>query len=343
MNIFQFKRRRLMKPAAEGESGASAADRGDDFVPTSPEEDDAKAAADAAAKVADESKVLADAAKLGLGAKTTEPAKAEEPPKEGEPVKDTRIPLARHEQILAKERAAREALEVQLANTQRGAAVAKTNEEIAVLETKVDTLEAEYAAALAEGEVAKATALMKQIRQTERMVIEQKAEFRTQAATATAIEQVRYETTLERLTVAYPQLVPGHEDFDQGLVNEINELTDAYELKGYAPSAALQKAVSVMVKPVTARQETATTVTPRVDAAAAEAAAAKLLRDTEARKRNGAAADAQPPALADKGANSDEAGGLLDAAKVIKMSFEKFMKVGAVPDDDLARMRGDTV
>jgi hypothetical protein len=189
---------------------------------------------------------------------------------------------------------------------------------------------------MAEGETKEATAVMKEIRGTERTIIEAKADFRTQAATATAIEQIRFDTTVERLEAAYPQLKVGDETYDKELVAEILDLSSAYELKGYAPSAALQKAVSIMIKPVTVKPEDATKVTPKV----AETEAAKLARETAARKRNTEAANATPPNSAAAGANSDAAGGLLDAKQAIKMPFEKFK---AISDDDLSRMRGDTV
>lgn len=359
MNKFRHMMQRYMKPV--GEDGSAGADRGDDFIPVAENEEEAAELARQQAAAADSKveqtpeELEAERAKLGIGAgaktdaeKAAEALAATEAGKttateEGVDgkgkAKDTRIPLARHTEILARERAAREAVEVQLANAQKGAQVAQTNEKISELEAKVVTLEEQYNAALVEGNTKEATALMGQIRSTERTITEQKSEFRVQAATALAVEQVRFDATIERLEAAYPQIVPGSETFDQDLVAQIVELREAYELKGYASSAALQKAVGILIPATSRKQEAATTVVPRVTEDEA-AKAARELRETEQRKKNVTAANAQPPAVAAVGANSDEAGGKLDAKQAIKMPFDKFKNL---TEEDLSRMRGDTL
>ncbi len=345
-------RARLMKPAEEGDSGASAAvDRGDTFEPTA---EDVEAATKAGTISAEDAE--AERAKLGLKAATPKPAAAtatpdeedpeeDEDPEEGDAPakptkKDDRLPRSRHEAILAGERAKREAAEREVASLKEGKVIAKTNEQIAELETKVAGLETQYAEAMAEGETKKAAALMKEIRQSERTIIEQKAEFRSQLATAQAVESIRFEAACDRLETAFPQLKEGGPEFDAEIASDVVELRDAYMLKGYSATDAIQRAVDKLLKPATAKQEAAVSVTPRVNATEATAAAKKLERDVAARKKNADTANAQPPALATTGANSDEAGGKLDALKIIKLPFSEFMKIG---DDDLARARGDTL
>lgn len=355
-------RARLMKPAEEGDSGAAAAvDRGDDFTPTA----ETVAAAEKAGTIS-AADAEAERAKLGLPAAKAAPAPAakvetaatddaEDDDAEDEDAdaaaaaaakpakKDSRIPLARHEAILAAERARREAAEQAVATFEKGKAVAATNEQIAELEAKITTLEEQYNDAIAEGESKKASALMKEIRTSERTVIEQKAEFRAQLATAQAVESIRYDAVVDRIEAAFPQIRPGAEEYDQSVVDDVVELQKAYVATGqYAPSQAMQRAVDKLLKPATAKQAAATAVTPRVDADDAAAAAKKLERDTAARKKNAAAANAQPPALAATGTDSDKAGGLLDAAKVIKLPFDQFMKTGP-SEEELSRLRGDTV
>ncbi len=331
---------RFMKPAGEDTStgGTATTDRGDDFEPTG---DDAPPTKDT---LTDE-EAEAERAKLGLAAGKTKEADPATKTEEGkdpvtDPKKDSRIPLARHTEILNRERAAREQAEADLAALRKTQAVATTNVAVSALETKLADLEEKHTAAITEGDTKTAQTLMKEIRMTERSVIEQQAEIRTQQATATAVEQVRLDATIERLEMAYPQLKHGSETFDQALVGEILDLKEAFQLKGLSPSAALQKAVGYVVKPETAKQEAATTVTPRVTADAAAAAVTKAEREAAARKRGVETANAQPPALGKDGANSDEAGGALDAKQAIKMPFEKFTKIS---DEELSRMRGDTV
>lgn len=336
-----------LKPVAEGEGGAGApVDRGDDFEPSADDEDDAPAAKPTAAELE------AERAKLGLGAKKEAKAddadEDEDDEADDKPAakndkgdkKDSRIPRSRHEAILQKARERTEALEAQVEALQKGQAVQVTNAKVDELEAKVTELEKQHAEANAEGETAKATALMKEIRHLERQVIEQRAEVRSQQATAAAVEQVRFSAVVERLEAAYPQLNPDNPDeYDAEQVAEIMELQEAYVLKGYTGSAALQRAVSKLIKPSTSKQEAAASVTPRVSAEDA-AKAAKAERSTAARKLAVEAAGKQPASIEDVGMNSDTNGGKLDAKAAIKMPMDKFNKL---TEEDLARMRGDTL
>lgn len=355
--LMMMMARLYMAPAGDdggAAGGGASVDRGDDFVPEPENEEEAaalaaqQAAAAAAAGKTEPTAEEAEAARVALGLGAGKPEVKE--PKEGETEeekeakgakKDTRIPLNRHTEILNRERAAREAAEAEVAKLKQGQQVVTLNAEITKLEDKVAGLETRYAEALAEGKTKEAADLMKEIRTSERSIIQQRAAFDTQVATAQAVEQVRYDTTVERLETAYPQLKPGSEDFDAEVVKEVLDLQEAFELKGLPASAALQKAVGYVIKPETKKQEDATKVTPRVtEDDAAAALAAKAARETEARKRNASAANAQPPAMGKVGANGDAAGGVLDAKAVIKMPFEKFVQLD---DETLSRMRGDTV
>lgn len=358
MNTFLKRlmtRARYMKPADDdtgtGGAGGAAVDRGDNFVPSDEAvAAEAAAAAAAAAAAKDPAKADAEAARIaaelgkkeGLGA-AKDPAATTEGEGEGddgkEKRKDTRIPLARHEAVLARERARAEAAEVELEKVRKGAATAAVATEVSKLKTQVDEKEEKYAELLADGKTKEATAVMREIRALERDITNQEAEARTQTATADAVETVRFDAVVERLEAAYPQLKPGADEFDKDLVAEVLEMQSAFVAKGYAPSAALQKAVGYVIKPETSKQETATSVTPRVTAEDA-AAAAKEARATEQRKKNADAANGQPPALNNAGANSDAAGGVLDAKTVIKMPFDKFSKLS---EEEISRLRGDTV
>lgn len=355
MNIFLqrlMKRARLMGPAGDdmsgGGSGGSATDRGDDFTPTPDENDDAKAAGLGAGKGATtDEEAERIAAELAAGKnKDGKDDKGATDDKGGEDgadkdgkKKDSRIPLSRHEAVLARERAAREAAEVELEKLRQGQQAQAVTAEVSKLKTQVEEKEEKYAELLTEGKTKEATAVMREIRALEREITTQEAEARTAAATADAVEQVRFDTVVERLEAAYPQLKPGHDDYDKELVGEVLEMQSAFVAKGYKPSAALQKAVGYIIKPETGKQADATSVTPRVTEADA-AAAAKEARTTEQRKKNADAAGKQPPDLANAGANSDAAGGVLDAKTVIKMPFDKFSKLS---EEEISRLRGDTV
>ena len=310
---------RYMKPAGDDGSdtgGTDVVDRGDGFVPT---EDD------------DEPEAPAPAAEDPAPA-----PKAEDKP-EAKPRKDDRLPLARHKEILDKERAARAAVETELQNLKRGQAVASTNEQITATETAILALEKNYTSLLADGELDKAAAVMAQIRASERAIIESKAAFQTQAAEARAYERVRYDTTVERLQEAYPALNDDHADFDSALTGEVMELQAAYRTQGYTPAEALQKAAKVLMGAATTRQQRAVDTDVRVDKADLAAATAEERRKA-AVTRNLAVAGKQPPSAKDVGVDSDKMGGGLNARDVIKMPQEAFAKLD---ESQLAKMRGD--
>jgi hypothetical protein len=357
---------RYMAPAGEGTDGGGGGgvDRGDDFPGADDDKDSDKggkgaedqAARDeaAAAKVA-EDKAAADkkaAGDKGEEHRSDEEIDADDALSDEEKVaekaaaaavkpknKDTRIPLARHKELLAKEREQREALEKQLAKFQGGQQVADTNEQIGKDEAKLVELEAEYARLVVDGDHAKAAAKMGEIRKLERGIVEAKGAMATQAAEARAYERVRYDTTCDRLEKAYPVLDKDHDDYDKDKEAEVVDLMQAYRVRGMTPSDALQKAARTILGAETKKQEDATTVKPKVDEdAAAKALAAE--RKAAQVKKNIDASGKQPPASKNVGVDSDKAGGALDAEAAIRMPYDKFVKLD---EETLSRLRGDTI
>lgn len=312
-----------------------APDRGDDFTPTGP---DAPAVDPADQAAADALAAQIEAEKAEKEAKAGEKdEKDEKDEKGGKPKpKDTRIPLARHEEVLNKERERRAAVETELAQYKQGKQVADLGKEITAAETALQALETTYAKQLADGEIDKAAKTMTEIRRAERDINARTAEANLAAAEARAVERVRYDTTVERLEEQYPALNPDHDDFDKTKTGEVIELKEAYQLKGYPPSAALQKAVKLLMPPVTKAQERAVEVEPRVDAAAVEAA-----RKAAAVAKTAEAVGKTPASLGKTGLDSDRAGGGLTSAKdVLKMPYNEFVKLD---EATLARLRGDEI
>jgi hypothetical protein len=256
--------------------------------------------------------------------------------KDDAPKKDSRIPLARHKEILEKERESRAALERQLAQYQQGSQLADMNADLTAAENNIIKMEKEYATLLTDGEVEKASALMQQIRRTERDMAEAKSDMKIHAAEVRATERARYNTALERIETAFPSLNPDHDDFDEAAMGEVVELKSAYEMKGLTPTMALQKAVKLIVEPRTTRQELATTTKPHVSE---KDVAAERKKDAAAKTADAVARTS--PALGRVGLNSDKlGGGALDAAAVMKMSQKEFAQLS---DSDLAKMRGDSL
>jgi hypothetical protein len=346
----QFLGITYMAPADAGGGGGGdggAVDRGDDFEPTG---DDAK-------KPDPKEPTDEDKERVGLKDKKDKKGDEEEedPEKKDEDdekddeedkdkpkgKKDSRIPLKRHQEILNKERERREALERELAKTKGAEQVAATNEAITAAEDKLTKAEGEYNKLLVDGEVEKATAKMREIRALERQISETKSLLQIQAAEARAYERVRYDTTVERLEQAYPQINPDHEDYDEDLAGEMIELRDGYVATGkYTRAEAVQKAAKVLLGAATTRQKTATEAEVRVDKEDLAKATAEERRKAQL-KKNAEVAGKQPPNINKAGQDHDKnGGGKLTAETVMKMSQDEFAKLN---EADLAKLRGDDV
>lgn len=322
---------RLYAPEPDaGGTGTAVVDRGDLLEPdVNPDDPDGSLAAAESAKADPKVKALEDEIKADADADAVEDDTAVADKK-----KDARIPLSRHEAVLNKEREKRADLERQLAQYQKGDKVADINAEITASETKVLELEKQYADLLTDGENAKAVAVMSEIRKLERQMSETKSDMKIQVAEARATERARYNTALERVENSYPQLNPDHEDYSDETMGEVVELMDAYKLKGLTPTAALQKAVKLIVGAETAKQKAATTVKPNV---AEKDIAAERKKD--AVDKTVKAVSKTPPSLNRTGLDSDKLGGGADsAAAVMKMSQKEFAQLS---DSALAKLRGD--
>lgn len=312
-----FKNRfaRLFKPAGDDgadTSGTGVLDNpGDDDLDLDPENPDAGDPRGKADPSADPDAAAGD-----------KPAK-----------RDTRIPLSRHKEMLARERAQREDAERRLAQYERGQQVAKTNDELTKAEDGILKMERDYNKLLADGEVEKASDLMTKIRQTERSITEAKAELRAQAIEVRAREAARYDIVLERVEESYPVLDENSDEYDPEVVTDVADLKAVYQKRGMPPSKALQEAVKKLLGQKGRDQTQATDVTPRVAEKDVAAERKKLAA--------GKAADASrrtPPNTRDIGLDSDKAGGSLTPKDVMSMSQEDFDKL---TDEQLAKMRGD--
>jgi hypothetical protein len=321
---------RPMRPAGDDGTdmgGTDVLDRGDSWTPTdddlNPDDPDGE---------------------LKPDPEKTKPApKAKEEPEDDEPEdaddqakakKDSRIPLNRHKEILARERAQREALEKQLAQYQNSQRVEQTNEALTKAEDDLIKMEREYNTFLADGEVEKATALMSKIRQAERAIVEHKSELRANVIASRAVEQARYDIALERIEEAYPQLNDKSDEYDESIARDVVDLKQVYMNRGDTPTVALQMAVKKLLGQEDRTQKQATEVAPRVNAkdVAVERKKAAVAKTLDALKRT-------PPSTRDVGMDSDKAG-QLTPKDIMSMSQDDFAKLG---EEQLAKMRGDAL
>lgn len=360
---------RFMAPAGEDGSdngGGATEDRGDSWTPTNDDDgdgDDAATAAaakeaaekkEAAAKEAAEKKEAETAEEKAAKAKAEKGAKKKEgendededdKDEKDETRKDTRVPLARHKAVLEKERAERAELEKKLAQYQQGDRIAVINDAIKKAEDKILALDKEYTKLMVDGDHEKAAEKRQEIRALETEIVEQKSDMKAQAATARAVEKVRYDTTVERLEAAYPVLNPDDKDnFDAEQAQDVMDLATTYRNKGMTPAEAIQKAAKKLLGAETAKQNKAVDTKARVDED--EVAAEKKRQEKEAERKKAQVAKnleankQQPSNTARVGADNDKAGGGVDAKGVLKMSQEDFNKLD---DATLSRMRGDTI
>lgn len=310
--------------------GTATLDRGDDFMADiDPDDPDGELAA-AAEKSADKPVEKAEDPKAQDDDADNDDAADDKPRAKGQ-----RIPLNRHKEILAKERAQREALEQRLAQYEKGQQIAQTNDELTKIEDSILQMEKQYNSLLADGDIEKASALMSKIRQAERSIVETKAEMRAQAAEIRARESARYDIVLERIEEAYPVLDPESDTYDSETLTDVADLKQVYQNRGMTPTKALQAAVKKLLGQGDRSQKSATEVAPRVSEKdiAAERKKGAVAKTVDATRRT-------PPSTRDIGMDSDKAGGGLSPKDVMAMSQDEFSKL---TDEQLARMRGDIV
>jgi len=334
----------IVDPAKVAADAAAAGAKPEDPLAT-----DAAKAAEAAAQ-AEKDKAATDAAALAEAEKdftdeqkadaaAARAAAAAEKPEDGKKPKDTRIPLARHEATLAKVREERDAIAAKLAAVEQGKAVTVINDEIKKGEEKLEVLEGEYNELIANGDAAKATAKMREIRELDRQINTQRTDLATSAAESRAVERVRFDSTVSAMEAAYPIVQPDHPDYDQAKVDEVLNLMNRFRKADptLTPSAALRDAVKYALGEPAKAAEAAKT--PAADDKAAKAAAVEAQRKADAIKRGLDAAKAQPASTVGVGTNSDDAG-KLTPERVTGMSQKEFNKLD---EKDLAVLRGDVI
>lgn len=332
-----------MRPAGEGnDGGGGSEDRGDDFVGT--DDDDAPKKDEPKSEVKEEKTVKAEG-KEGEEAKEEGKEGEEKEDGKGKDKPDARLPLARHKEILKKERDAREQAEKKLARYEGGDRIAVVNEEITTAENQVIELDKEYAKLITDGKHEEAAKKMAEIRRMEREIGEKKTDLSSAAASARAVEKVRYDTAVERLEAAYPSLDKDHDDFDEEVSQDVVDLATTYRAKGMTPAESIQKAALKLLGAETKKQDAATTVKPKVDADEVEAEKKRQEAEEKRKKaqveKNIDTTKKQPADTSKLGADSDKAGGaIVDSKSVLKMSQEDFNKLD---DESLSKLRGDVL
>ena len=232
----------LMAPAGEdGSGGGGGTDRGDDFVPTD-DEDEVEVVNDgieeAEAVVEEVTKPRAPDGKFAKREKTDD---------------EVKIPKARFDSAVAKERARAEAAERRLAEIDAAQGQIQRNVDIGAAEQNVRELRAQERKALLLGDEDKAAALSDQADRLNRQIAIAPAKDMSATGKSTAIETMRMELTVERILEQYPALDEASDEFDQDLVDDINDKqAGLIARQRMTPSKALAEAVKYVMRNRTA-------------------------------------------------------------------------------------------
>lgn len=250
------------------------------------------------------------------------------------------IPKARFDEALRKERQAREALEKRLADAEDLKKAETEAVDTDKLQKTIDDLEEKYESLMSEGTADERKALRKEIRAKERELAEAKATARSNYATALAVEQVRYDATVERVEKEYPFLNQDLEAFNNEMAGEVLDLKGAYEAAGMASSEALKKAVKTL-KPHLDRLLESTSEKKEEDAGGEKKGKDDVKAAEDAAKRR---ADAVARGVDARGKQPPESGKKQDPApKELKVDGLSDKQFDELDEKQLAALRGDNL
>lgn len=309
------------KPAEPAPEGAKA-DRGDTFTPDAPKLVEVPVEEPAEKQAAEEEEKPA-----------AEPEKkAEEQPRgpDGKFVEKT-VPYSRFDEMNKKRKAEIEALNGKLKELESRLQVEK-GADIESLEAQLDAKTEAYNKLMADGELAEAKVVLKELNQINRRIaFLEIAPIATQHAA-----EVQVATQLEHLVDFYKTEFPVFDEsskaFDQATVNWVAEMQGVFEAAGFSQADALQRSVDLAIPKFGLRPTSAGEPEP----AKPGKAEVEGKRKEEAVRRAVTTAGKQPAPLTAVGTDSDKAG--MTKINPLELSYDDFSKL---PESTLKRLRGD--
>jgi hypothetical protein len=168
---------------------------------------------------------------------------------------------------------------------------------------------------------------------------------RSSLARAEAVEQVRYDSVVDRVEEAYPFLAEGAEDFDADMTGTLLVMKRGYEAEGLSSSEALKRTIKALRPQLdAAKKALAKPDDPAAkevaDKAAAEAKTKAEKVEADRREKAvaaGSAAAAASPAKPGVAGTADKTVKEIDVAKLSEKDYDK------LPDDERKRLRGDSL
>jgi len=242
------------------------------------------------------------------------------------------IPKDRFDAQLGKERELREAAERRATELEASIGKVQRNLDVEKAVADVAALRKQERAALLDGNEEKAADISSQADYLNRQIAIAESGQLTGQAKDQALEDMRMEMTVERLEEKYPQLVGGHDDYDQDLVDDIlDKQNGLMERLRLSPSKALAKAV----ESVMGRKAPGETGGEKTGLGAANTGSD---RKAAAIAKNLDAAGRQPANSSAAGMDSDKAGQTAQTPNAKDMTDKEF---NALPEATKAKMRGD--
>jgi len=252
-------------------------------------------------------------------------AKAEEAEPEQRPKNDgIMIPKSRYDAVMGRLKEAEQRLAEQPEAT--APAPAAPQEPETTPEDRLAQIDQEIAEAMKEADGEKVAELMRESRAITLDLASQRAAQTSTQVVSSNSAQADYDALVAQVSLAVPESVPGSENYDEGFVVETLEMAEAFEAKGYAPAAALSKALDYTRPGWNAEPSNEAPSTPPPPP---EPKATDVEKNLDADKRT-------PPRM-DEGENSDKSGkqGAIDPMRLTDEEFEKLTEA------ELAKLRGD--
>lgn len=263
---------------------------------------------------------------------------------DGQPA-DQRIPKARFDEAVNKERERAEAAERRLAELEARLTksepakptVDPRTAEVDTLDSKIVELHSKRDGFLADGNAEKASELLREIRAEERKLMRLEAEMiaeeKAGRATSQASEESLVDGVVATLESTYEVLRKGSETYNERMIDLVVAEQQRLMATGLSPSKALLKAGTDIMELVGQKKTTETKEETKGEDL-------KEARRKEALAKNLDTAKRQPGALKDVGLDSNAAGAKSVNLEVDKMTDKEF---GALSEEQLANLRGDFV
>lgn len=312
------------------ETTSPAPDRGDDFVPTSGvTETTPSPAAESATPPAETPAPPAAESEITKAEPGTEPEETSERDEKGRFIPKHRFDL-RTRQL----RQAEDELK-QLRAENATLKIVPTQAPVAVdLSAQLSELDEKIFTARKDGDLDAERRLVAESRKVQQAHFDaQLSEARSQSSSE-AVERVSIDGLINELEAAHPALDPGSESFSKEVTDELVELWEAYEARGYSKENALLKAATVLLREV-APAEKAEAAKPAGEAEEAELADPRRAADV---RRNVKTVQKSPPDLDAAGGLDSDKAGLRNDVDPLKLSEAD---LAALPLSVKQRLRGD--